>query len=85
MLVELGGSRCSRILFESPAIKRCRLSVADNLSSFKLLKIAFSNWDFCCYQTNHLFFLKKMSQSRHLFVYFRPFLITVSTIQIEKA
>ena len=26
----------------------------------------------------------KMGQSRPLFVYFRPFLITISTIQIEK-
>ena len=26
-----------------------------------------------------------MGQSRHLFVYFRPFLITISIIQIEKS
>ena len=31
------------------------------------------------------FFLKKMGQSRPLFVYFCPFLITISIIQIEKS
>ena len=30
-------------------------------------------------------FFLKMGQSRLLFVYFRPFLITISIIQIEKA
>ena len=30
-------------------------------------------------------FLKKMGLSRPLFVYFRPFLITISIIQIEKS
>ena len=30
-------------------------------------------------------FLKKMGQSRPLFVYFRSFLITISIIQIEKS
>ena len=30
------------------------------------------------------FFLKKISQSRPLFVYFRPFLVTISIILIEK-
>ena len=32
-----------------------------------------------------LFFLKKMGQSRPLLVNFRPFLITIAIIQIEKS
>ena len=32
----------------------------------------------------HAAIFLKMGQSRPLFVYFRPFLITISTIQIEK-
>ena len=45
-------------------------------------RIASFGFNMCNF--HELFFLLKIGQSQTLFVYFRPFLVTISIIQIEK-